>query len=95
MGLKESIANNEKEIVVKGRHIDVATAFSLFDKEKKYEFVKELGACEFLYRLKFGKVIEHQGFEDEYYCECSICKTKEVCLGDKYCSECGVTFIQN
>ena len=52
MGLKESIANNEKEIVVKGRHIDVATAFSLFDKEKKYEFVKEVGACEFLYRLK-------------------------------------------
>ena len=52
MGLKESIANNEKEIVVKGRHIDVATAFSLFDKEKKYEFVKEIGSCEFLYKLK-------------------------------------------
>ena len=55
MGLKESIANNEREIVVKGRHIDVATAFSLFDKEKKYEFVKEVGACEFLYRLKGAK----------------------------------------
>ena len=52
MGLKESISRNEKEIVVKGRHIDVATAFSLFDKEKKYEFVKEVGTCEFLYRLK-------------------------------------------
>lgn len=52
MGLKESIANNEKEIVVKGRRIDVDAAFSLFDKEKKYEFVKEVGACEFLYRLR-------------------------------------------
>lgn len=55
MGLKESIANNEREIVVKGRHIDVAVAFSLLDKEKKYEFVKEVGACEFLYRLKGAK----------------------------------------
>lgn len=54
MGLKESISRNEKELVVKGRYIDVATAFSLFDKDKKYEFVKEVGACEFLYRLKGG-----------------------------------------
>ena len=55
MGLKESISRNEKEIVVKGRYIDVATAFSLFDKDKKYEFVKEVGTCEFLYKLKRGK----------------------------------------
>lgn len=55
MGLKESIANNEKEIVVKGRYIDVATAFSLFDKDKKYEFIKEVDTCEFLYRLKGAK----------------------------------------
>ena len=55
MGLKESISRNEKELVVKGRYIDVATAFSLFDKDKKYEFVKEVGACEFLYRLKGAK----------------------------------------
>lgn len=52
MDLKKAIENGEKEIVVTGRHIDVATAFSLFDKENKYEFVKEIGSCEFLYRLK-------------------------------------------
>lgn len=39
--------------------------------------------------VKHGYVIEHQGAEDEYYCECSVCKTHEVNLGDKYCSECG------
>lgn len=55
IGLKESIANNEAEIVVKGRYIDVATAFSVFDKDKKYEFVKEIGSCEFLYKLKEAK----------------------------------------
>ena len=52
MSLKQAIENKEKEIVVKGRHIDVATAFSLFDKGHEYEYVKEVGACEFLYRLK-------------------------------------------
>lgn len=40
-------------------------------------------------KVKHGYVIEHQGAEDEYYCECSVCKTHEVNLGDKYCSECG------
>ena len=52
MDLKQAINNKQKEIVVKGKYIDVATAISLFDKEHKYEFVKEIGACEFLYRLK-------------------------------------------
>ena len=52
MNLKKAIDDGEKEIIVKGRYIDVATAFSLFDKECKYEFIKDVGACEFLYRLK-------------------------------------------
>lgn len=52
MSLKQAIKNREKEIVVKGNHIDVATAFSLFDKEHNYEYVKDVGTCEFLYRLK-------------------------------------------
>ena len=34
-------------------------------------------------------VIEHQGYEDEYYCECSNCHTHEVWVECKYCSECG------
>lgn len=52
MNLKQAIQNKEKEIVVKGRHIDVITAFSLFDKEHNYEYVKEIKPCEFLYKLK-------------------------------------------
>ena len=52
MDLKRAIKNKEKEIIVKGKHIDVATAFSLFDKEHNYEYVKDVGTCEFLYRLK-------------------------------------------
>lgn len=52
MNLKQAIENNEKEIIVKGKYLDVATAFSLFDKEHKYEYVKDIGTCEFLYRLK-------------------------------------------
>lgn len=52
MDLKQAVKNKEKEIIVKGRHIDVATAFSLFDKEQNYEYVKDVGTCEFLYRLK-------------------------------------------
>lgn len=39
--------------------------------------------------VKHGHIIEHQGHEDEYYCECSVCESKEVYIGDKYCSECG------
>lgn len=39
--------------------------------------------------VKHGYIIEHKGHEDDYYCECSVCKTHEVFLGDKYCSECG------
>lgn len=39
--------------------------------------------------MKHGYIIEHQGNEDDYYCQCSVCKTHEVSLGDKYCSECG------
>lgn len=39
--------------------------------------------------VKHGYIIEHQGTEDDYCCECSVCGTHEVSLGDKYCSECG------
>lgn len=52
MDLKRAIKNKEKEIVVKGKYIDVTTAFSLFDKNHEYEYVKDIGTCEFLYRLK-------------------------------------------
>lgn len=40
--------------------------------------------------VKHGYIIERQGTEDDYCCECSVCGTHEVSLGDKYCSECGV-----
>lgn len=39
--------------------------------------------------VKHGHIIEHQGHEDECYCECSVCKSREVCIDDKFCSECG------
>ena len=52
MDLKQAIKNKEKEIIVKGKFLDVKTAFSLFDKEHNYEYVKDVGTCEFLYKLK-------------------------------------------
>lgn len=36
-----------------------------------------------------GHIIEHCGYEDRYYCECSVCTSQEVCVDDKFCSECG------
>ena len=39
--------------------------------------------------VRHGYVIEHKGHEDEYYCECSVCKTHEISLDDNYCPNCG------
>lgn len=44
---------------------------------------------------KHGYVIVHQGHEDDYYEECSICHSKEVSIDDNYCSNCGVKFLKN
>ena len=41
---------------------------------------------------KRGYVIVHQGHEDDYYEECSICHNKDVSVDDNYCSNCGVMF---
>lgn len=39
--------------------------------------------------VKHGYIIVHNGFEDDYYEMCSICGSKDVCLGNKYCPNCG------
>lgn len=39
-----------------------------------------------------GTTIEHEGSEDDYYCECSKCGSHDVSLKDSFCSSCGVSF---
>lgn len=39
--------------------------------------------------VRHGRVIVHDGFEDEYYEYCSECKSKDVRVGDNYCPNCG------
>ena len=41
---------------------------------------------------KRGYVIIHQGHEDDYYEECSICHNKDVSIDDNFCSNCGTMF---
>lgn len=39
--------------------------------------------------VRYGRVIVHDGFEDEYYEYCSECKSRDVRMGDNYCPNCG------
>ena len=39
--------------------------------------------------VRHGRVIAHDGFEDEYYEYCSECKSRDVHIGDNYCPNCG------
>lgn len=39
--------------------------------------------------VRHGRVIVHDGFEDEYYEYCSECKSRDVHIGDNYCPNCG------
>ena len=39
--------------------------------------------------VRHGRVIVHEGFEDEYYEYCSECESRDVHIGDNYCPNCG------
>lgn len=52
LNLKELIDNNAEEIVVKGSYNDVHCAFSIYDKQNKYELVEILSDNSFLFKLK-------------------------------------------
>lgn len=51
--------------------------------------VSDVKATRDMVEVRHGYIIEHKGQEDDYYCECSVCKTHEISLEDKYCPECG------
>lgn len=43
--------------------------------------------------VRHGRVIVHEGREDEYYEYCSECKTMDVHSGDNFCPNCGCKFV--
>lgn len=63
--------------------------FNDLNVPKLFKWLKSQASVEVVRPVSHGYVIEHEGHEDEYYCECSICGSHEVCLRDRYCSECG------
>lgn len=66
LNLKELIDNNAEEIVVKGSYNDVDCAFSIYDKQNKYEFVKILSDNSFLFRLKQKDVVMKYKLPEDY-----------------------------
>lgn len=43
--------------------------------------------------VRYGRVIIHEGHEDDYYEYCSECKTTNVHSGDNFCPNCGCKII--
>lgn len=66
MNLKELIDNNAEEIAVKGSYNDVHCAFSIYDKQNKYELIKILSDNSFLFRLKQKDVVMKYKLPKEY-----------------------------
>lgn len=85
-----------------------STQFSTYEDAKGYRQAMMHGMimasimtsqCEYLCvreKLDEGdaRVIVHEGHEDEYYEECSVCHSKNVSVDDSFCSNCGVMFIK-
>lgn len=66
LNLKELIDNNAEEIVVKGSYNDVHCAFSIYDKQNKYECVKILSDNSFLFKLKQKDVVMKYKLPEDY-----------------------------
>lgn len=66
LNLKELIDNNAEEIVVKGSYNDVHCAFSIYDKQNKYECVKILSDNSFLFKLKQKDVVMKYKLPKDY-----------------------------
>lgn len=66
MNLKELIDNNAEEIVVKGSYNDVHCAFSIYDKQNRYDFVKILSDNSFLFKLKQKDVVVKYELPKDY-----------------------------
>lgn len=86
-----------------------STQFSTYEDAKGYRQAMMHGMvmasimtsqCEYLCvrekveKEEQGYVNVHQGHEDEYYEECSICHSNNVSVEDNYCSNCGIQFIK-
>lgn len=66
LNLKELIDNNAEEIVVKGSYNDVHCAFSIYDKQNKYECVKILSDNSFLFKLKQNDAVMKYKLPKDY-----------------------------
>lgn len=43
--------------------------------------------------VRYGRVVVHEGREDEYYEYCSECKTMDIHSGDNFCPNCGCKLV--
>nr|DAT56698.1 MAG TPA: TFIIB zinc-binding [Caudoviricetes sp.] len=66
LNLKELIDNNAEEIAVKGSYNDVHCAFSIYDKQNKYEFAKILSDNSFLFKLKQNDAVMKYKLPKDY-----------------------------
>lgn len=54
------------------------------------EWLKRYAPAANVAEVRYGRVIIHEGHEDEYYEYCSECGTMDIHSGDNFCPNCGV-----
>ena len=56
-------------------------------------FAERLNIPKDVVEVRYGRVIVHEGREDEYYEYCSECKTMDIHSGDNFCPNCGCKLV--
>lgn len=59
------------------------------DAADTLEWLKFYAPAADVVEVRHGRVIVHDGHEDEYYEYCSECETMDIHSGDNYCPNCG------
>lgn len=90
-----------KEYIERGYLVKEAEAILAFRKQSRVskeriedamttlEWLKRYAPAADVVEVRHGRVMVHDGHEDEYYEYCSECKTTDIHLGDNYCPHCG------
>lgn len=77
--------------VAKREIVDWATIYQMenhLDREDALTALNNIPAADVV-EVRHGRVIVHDGHEDEYYEYCSECETMDIHSGDNYCPNCG------
>ena len=62
------------------------------DVDLAYDMIDGVPAADVV-EVRYGRVIVHEGREDEYYEYCSECKTTDIHSGDNFCPNCGCKLV--